>query len=116
MDELATIFEALIPISFFALVLLIVYFTARFRYKLKKSIIEKGDTVEFPKSRFPLLEVGITILGFGVGMLAGSFVMMLQDSFEMAPMTAAALIFLFSAAGMIVAFFVRRRLDDRTER
>ena len=116
MDSVVSIFETLIPISFFALIALIVYFTARFRYKLKKAIIEKGGTVEFNKTRFPFLEIGITALGVGVGFLISSLVLMTTIDVVAKDLMTLATIVIFGAAGMIAAFFVRRRLNERGER
>lgn len=107
--------EILIPISFFVLTAFVIYFVAKFSYETKKALIEKGGNIEFPKKqfRFPLIEVGMTCVGMGIGLLASLLPMSMNIPTEFQEMTTAASVFTFSGLGMISAYFLRRKLEEK---
>jgi len=74
------IVETLIPITFFASVLLGLFFFLRFRNSERLALIEKAADPGMFKTgnfRFPWLKIGLLFAGLGIGILVGSF---LQDS------------------------------------
>ena len=110
---MTSVLEILIPIAFFAFIVLVVYFTAKFNYQTKKAIIDKGGNIELSKNKFPSLEIGLTILGIGLGL--GLSVIPQSSSLpeNSKELLVGACILLFGGLGLIVAFFTRKRLDER---
>ena len=105
--------NTLVPIAFFTLVFLIVYVTSKFDLQVKKAILEKGGHIEYAKRRFPFLELGCTVLGLGLGL--GLSVMPQSSDLpeEARGLLTAACILACSGAGLITAFFIRRRIDKK---
>jgi len=110
MEELVEIF---VPIAFFAMLVLIVYFTARYNHQTKMAILEKGGNLDMTKKRFPFLEIGLTLLGVGLGLI----ISLILQSFNIAEgskdMLTGACILIFGGAGLISAFFIRRKLEKQ---
>jgi hypothetical protein len=102
----------LIPIAFFALIVLVVYFTSRFNYLTKKMIIEKGGNIELAKRKFPFMEIGLTIIGFGLGMAASVFPQSSNLSEDSKGLLVGACICVFGGLGFVSAFLIRRRLNE----
>jgi hypothetical protein len=104
--------NSLIPFAFFALIGLVVYFTSKFNYQIKKAILDKGGNIELRKKKFPFLEIGLTFFGVGLGL---AFSVIPQTSFlpeDSKELLIGACILLFGGSGLISAFFIRRRLDE----
>ncbi len=105
--------EIFIPVSFFALIILVVYFTSKFNYQTKKAILEKGGKIELHKRKFPFLELGLTILGIALGLAFAVIPQSLNLSEDAKGLLIGASILFFGGLGLISAFFIRRRLDEK---
>ena len=110
MDRLAEVF---VPIAFFAAIVLIVYFTARYSHQTKKAILEKGGNIEITKKKFPFLEIGLTLLGVGLGLAIAALPQSFDISTDVQGLLIAACILLFGGAGLVSAFFIRRKLEKQ---
>ena len=105
--------EIFIPIAFFAAIVLIVYFTSKYNYQIKKAILDKGGNIELAKKRFPFLEIGLTILGIGLGLAISVIPQSSNLSEDSKDLLIGACILLFGGAGLVSAFFIRKRLDEK---
>ncbi len=107
--------EILVPVSFFAMIVLIVYFTSRYKHQTKKAIIESGGNIELPKRKFPLLEIGLTVLGIAVG-LAAAVIPQLSNLPDAATgLLTGASILLFGSLGLLLSFFIRKKLERKEQ-
>jgi len=106
--------EVLIPVAFFTMLTLVVYFTARFNYLTKKEILEKGGGIEMAKRRFPFFELGITIIGIGVGLLFAVIPQSMNIPENIQGLFTGASILVFGGAGIVLAFFLRKKLDAKS--
>ena len=105
----------LVPIGFFALIVLVVFFIAKYNYQTKKAILDKGGNIELTKKKFPFLEIGVTILGIGLGL---GFSVIPQSSNlpeDSKGLLIGACILLFGGLGLISAFLIRRKLDEKKQ-
>jgi len=102
-----------VPITFFALIAFVVYFTTKFNYQTKKEILDKGGNIELTKKKFPFLEIGLTVLGIGLGLAISVFPQSSNLSEESKGLLIGACILLFGGGGLVAAFFIRRRLDEK---
>jgi hypothetical protein len=110
MHNLAEIF---VPISFFALIGLILYFTMRYNYQIKKTILEKGGSIEVAKKRFPLLEIGLSLIGLGLGLAVSVIPQSTNLPKDSKGLLTAACILLFGGLGLISAFIIRRKIEKQ---
>ena len=105
--------DFIIPIAFFALIVLVVYFTTKYNYKTKMAILEKGGKIETTKKRFPFLEVGLSLLGIGLG-LAISVIPQSSGLPESSKdLLVGAFVLLFGGIGLVSAFFIRMRIEKQ---
>lgn len=105
--------EILIPLAFFASVVLIVYFLSKYKFQTRMAIIEKGGNIEFPKKKIRFLEIGFALIGLGIGLgIAATLgnANLPNDSIEMLNF---AFPLLFGGLGLVIAFFTRRRLEQK---
>lgn len=106
------IVELLVPIAFFASVLLGLYFFLRYRNTERLALIEKAADPKMFKSsipKFPWQKVGLLLTGLGIGVLVGSF---LQGSVGMLEDTGIVFsMLIFGGLAMILA----AKLDDKKE-
>ncbi len=112
---MAEIIDSIVPLALFTLIVLVVYFPAKFNYQIKKSIIEKGGNIQLPQKTFPFLEIGLTLLGIGMGL---GFAVIPQQSGldgDAKDLMTAACILLFGGIGLISSFFIRRKLDAKKQ-
>ncbi|MDG5799629.1 hypothetical protein QA597_04550 [Marinilabiliaceae bacterium ANBcel2] len=107
-----TLQNILVPLGFFAFVLLIVYFVTLFNYKTKKAIIEHGGDIDVKKKKFPYLEAGITLLGFSLGLALSGVI----SQYNMPKTLQFSGILFFTAAGMISAYFIRKKIEKKEEK
>lgn len=105
--------EIIIPVAFFAMVFLIVYFTSKYNYKLKQAIIEKGGNVELTRKKFPLIELGAVILGIGLGLGLAIIPQSMSISEDTKDLFTGALVLIFGGAGLVSAFFIRRKIENK---
>ncbi|NJO92604.1 MAG: hypothetical protein HC831_29305 [Chloroflexia bacterium] len=67
--------EILVPIGFFASIVIMVYVYYSGRNKERLALIEKGEKaslLEIKHKPFPTLKLGMFLVGLGVGILAGN--------------------------------------------
>ncbi|MFV0346124.1 MAG: hypothetical protein ACK5IQ_07755 [Bacteroidales bacterium] len=114
--------DILVPLSVFAMVTLIVYFTSKYSYLKKKGILEQGrnieriSNIEFKKSRFPYLEIGLTTVGVGLG-LAISVIFQNSDiPSDSKDILTRALVLVFGGIGLISGSFLGKYLDGKDKR
>jgi hypothetical protein len=110
MKSLAEIF---VPITFFALVFLIVYFTSKFNYEIKKTILEKGGNIEITKKKFPFLEIGLTVLGVGIGLAVSVIPQSSNLPEDSKNLLVGASILIFGGLGLVSAFYIRKRIEKQ---
>ncbi len=105
----ATISE-LVPFALFTMVVLIVYFSVKYRYQTRKAIIEKGGNIEFPKRKFYFLEMGGVLLGVGLGLAIAALVHSSSMNQETKLMMSFALPTFFGGLGLVIAYNIRRKI------
>ncbi len=110
---MTSLVEIFVPVSFFALIVLVVYFTTKYNYQIKKAIIDKGGDIEIAKKKFPFLEIGLTILGVGLGLAISVIPQSSNLSEDSKDLLIGACILLFGGAGLVSAFFIRKKLDEK---
>lgn len=103
--------ELLIPVSLFAMVVLVVYFSGKYNYQLKKLVIESGKEIEFPKKQWSVLEFALIFIGVGVGLLVSLIPHSMELPDHIIAITTAASILLFGGIGLIASIFIRRKFD-----
>ena len=103
--------EVFVPIAFFAMIVLVVYFTSKYNYQIKKAILEKGGNIELTKKKFPFLELGFVIFGIGLGLAASALIQSLSLNGEAKDLLTSSSILLFGGAGLVSSFFIRKKLD-----
>lgn len=95
-------------------VLLVIYIIARFTYLTKKAMIDKGIYVEQKTRQFKYLDIGCIVFGLGTGLLVASIFTtmdLLEDTMDLLVWGT---ILIFGASGLIVAHFIRKRLENRS--
>jgi len=105
--------STIVPIAFFALIGLVVFFTTKFSYQTKKAILDKGGKIELAKKKFPLLEIGLTIVGLGIGLATAVIPQSSGLPEDSKGLLVAACILLFGGLGLVSAFYIRKRLDEK---
>jgi len=105
----------LVPISFFALVLGIVYLAIR--KKERMAMIEKGIDpsifVTHKKQSFPSLKWGMFLIGLGVGLVIAN---LLVSNYIMDEQVAYfSMIFLFGGLALVISYFVGKKLSKNEE-
>lgn len=105
--------EILVPLAFFALIVLVVFFTTKYNYKIKKAILEKGGNIELVKRKFPFLEIGLTILGIGLGLAVAVIPQSLNLPEDSKGLLIGACVLLFGGGGLVSAFFLRKKVDEK---
>ena len=107
------IVEILVPIAFFALTAFVVYFSVKYNYRIKKAILDKGGNLERTKKKFPFLEIGLTALGIGLGLAVSVFPQSSNLPEDSKDLLIGACILLFGGGGLVSAFFIRKKLDEK---
>ncbi|MCX6325099.1 MAG: hypothetical protein NT144_00380 [Bacteroidia bacterium] len=103
----------LVPITFFALIGIVVFFTLKYNYQIKKALIDKGGEIDLTKRKFPFLEIGLTLLGIGLG-LAVSVIPKSSNLPEVSQnLLIGACILIFGGLGLVSAFIIRRRIEKQ---
>jgi len=110
MDKLV---EILVPVAFFATIVLIVFFTVKYSHKTKMAILEKGGSLDTTKKKLPFLEIGSILLGIGLGL----GIALILQFFDFAPernlQLSSACALLFGGAGLVSAFIIRRKIEKQ---
>jgi hypothetical protein len=105
----------IITIAFFALIVLVVYFVTKYNYQVKKAILDKGGSIENVKRKFPFLESGLTIIGVGLGLAVSVIPQSSQLPGDSKDLLSGACVLLFGGGGLVSAFFIRKKIDDRKQ-
>lgn len=105
--------ETLVPLAFFASIVLVVYFTSKYNYQIKKEILEKGGDIKLAKKKFPFLEIGLIILGIGLGLAASVFPQSSDLPEDSKGLLVGACVLLFGGGGLVSAYLIRRNLDGK---
>jgi hypothetical protein len=92
-------------------VLLVVLIIARYTYLIKRTMIEKGVYVEHKNTKFKYLDVGCIVFGLGIGLLVSSIFTTLDLLEDTMDLLVWGTILIFGAAGLVVAHFIRKRLE-----
>lgn len=103
----------LVPIAFFALIVLVVYFTSKYNYQIKKAILDKGGNIEVTKKKFPFLEIGLTILGIGLGLAVSVIPQSSNLPEDSKGLLIGACILIFGGLGLVSAFYIRKRIEKQ---
>lgn len=103
--------EAMIPMAFFAMIVLVIYFTSKYNYELKKQVIESGKEIDFPKRKWPILEFAFTLIGIGIGLLVSLIPHTMELKEQLIVLLTFSSVLVFGGAGLTTAYFVRRKLD-----
>jgi hypothetical protein len=110
---MASLVEIFVPIAFFALIVLVVYFTSKFNYQTKKAILDKGGNIELAKKKFPFLEIGLTVLGVGLGLAISVIPQASNLPEDSKDLLIGACVLFFGGGGLVSAFYIRKRLDEK---
>ena len=110
MEQLSGI---LIPITAFAMIVLIVFFIAKYNYQTKKLIIESGKDFDLPKKRFPFIEIGLTLIGIGIGLGLSIIPVAMNVDEEISDLLTGALILIFGGIGLVAALILRKKIDKQ---
>jgi len=103
----------LITIAFFALIVLVVYFVTKYNYQVKKAILDKGGNIELAKRNFPFLEIGLTIIGVGLGLAISVIPQSSNLHGDSKDLLIGACILFFGGVGLVSAFFIRKKIDEK---
>lgn len=102
--------EVLIPLGFFASVVLIVYVYYNGRNKERLALIEKDKDAgifDLKHKPFPTLKLGMFLVGVGVGILAGNLLANLTSLEE--PVSYFSMILLFGGGSLITFFLIEKK-------
>jgi len=102
-----------VPLSFFALIVLVVFFTSKYNYQTKKAILEHGGNIETKKKKFPVWEIGLTTIGLGVGLAVSVLPQMSDLPEEPKGLLVTACILLFGGLGLISSIFIKKRFEKK---
>ncbi len=104
--------EILVPLGFFAAVVLSIYFVSSALHKQKMAMIEKGlwEKPKTKKDKNQGMKAGILLIGLGIGIFAGY----LLGEFTVinAVVSYFSMILLFGGAALILNNFVLARNDE----
>lgn len=108
--------DILVPLGFFTLIGLSVYFINKFKYQTRKAIIEKGGNITFPERKKPILEIAFTLVGLGIGLALSSLLEATSLVEDAQDKLTGAFIFIFSGLGLVTAIFIRRKLEKNEKK
>ena len=103
--------EFLIPIALFAMITLVVYFSAKFYSEVRKAMLDKGVTINRSKKKFPLIEIGLTAAGIGIGLALAVIPQSMDISEDSQDLLIGACVLLFGGLGMLSSYFIKRRIE-----
>ncbi len=107
--------EIMIPLAFFASVVLILYMYYSTRNKERMALIEKGmDASLFRSGRksFSVLKWGMFLVGIGIGILVGNILAVSTNLEEPVPYFSMILLF---GGGSLIAYHLIDKKRDKTE-
>ena len=110
--------ELLIPLGFFATVFGVVYLFLTTRNRERMALIEKGADARlfnsgksFSGAQF-ILSLALLAIGVGCGVLCGGI---LESSGVHEDVSYPSSIFIFAGVGLLISFYLNRRLSNKDE-
>ena len=106
----------MIPLAFFASVVLVAYMFYSTRNKERMALIEKGaDASLFRSGRkpFSVLKFGMFFIGVGIGILAGNILAVSTNLEE--PVPYFSMILLFGGASLIAYYLVEKKNSEKED-
>lgn len=90
---------------------LIVFIIAKYTYLIKKAMIEKGLATEKNSHKLKYLDIGCITIGLGIGLLVSSIFTSMNISEDMMDLLVWGTISIFGGISLIVAHFIRSKLE-----
>ncbi|WP_299180018.1 hypothetical protein [uncultured Aquimarina sp.] len=103
--------EVFVFITMIIAIVLIVFIIARYTYLIKKTLIEKGMYIDQKTNKLKYLDIGCIIFGLGIGLFVSSVFTSFNLSEDATDLLIWGTILVFGATGLIVAHFIRKRLE-----
>ncbi|MBG6129564.1 uncharacterized membrane protein YidH (DUF202 family) [Aquimarina sp. EL_43] len=91
--------------------ILLVFIIARYNYLIKKAMIEKGMYLDQKTNKFKYLDIGCIVFGLGIGLLVSSLFTTMNLLEDTADLLVWGTILIFAAGGLVVAHFIRKKLE-----
>ncbi len=90
----------------------IVFIIARYKYLIKKAMIDRGLTNEPSNGKLRYLDIASIVLSLGIGLIVSSFFTTMDLSEDTMDMLIWGTILIFGAIGLVAAHFLRRKLGS----
>ncbi|WP_298540092.1 DUF6249 domain-containing protein [uncultured Aquimarina sp.] len=103
--------EVFVFIGIIIAAVLIVFIIARYTYLIKIALIEKGVYQDHINNKLKYLDAGCIVFGLGIGLFISSIFTTFKISEDTMDLLVWGTILIFGAAGLIVAHFIRKRLE-----
>ncbi|MBW1296462.1 DUF6249 domain-containing protein [Aquimarina litoralis] len=103
--------EVFVFITMILAIVLVVFIIARYTYLIKKALIEKGVYQDQKNNKLKYLDLGCIVFGLGMGLLISSIFTTFGLSEDATDLLVWGTILVFGATGLIVAHFIRKRLE-----
>lgn len=91
--------------------ILVVYIIAKYNYLIKKAMIEKGSTNDSSTTKLRYIDLGCIVLGLGLGLIVASYFTTIQLTEDTADLLIWGTILIFGALGLLLAHFIRRKIE-----
>lgn len=92
-------------------VVAIVYIVARYNYLIKKAAYESGVRLPSANQKFRLLNLGLILLGLGIGLAVSSIFTFFDLKEDTLDLLIWATIVIFGSLGVLAAHFIKKSLD-----
>ena len=89
----------------------IVFIIAKYNYLIKKEMIDKGVYMERVNSKFKYLDIGCIVFGLGLGLFVSSIFTTMTITEDTMDLLIWGTILVFGAGGLVLAHFIRKRLE-----
>ena len=90
----------------------IVFIIAKYNYLIKKAMIDKGVYIERVNNKFRYLDIGCIVFGLGIGLLVSSVFTSMSLTEDTMDLLIWGTILIFGAAGLVLAHYIRKRLES----
>jgi len=108
--------EIMVPLAFFASIVLILYMFYSTRNKERMALIEKGADASLfrtGKKPFSVLKLGMFFVGVGIGILAGNILAVSTNLEE--PVPYFSMILLFGGASLIAYYLIEKKKKEKED-